>query len=138
MDTNRYIGRNNVLFDEVLPGRKGDDSWRKHTNLFFMLGSFNQCSHPYFRTIVSVSHGLMRFLFPDFCSVVQYVARASDAHAHSGSCCVTVSSVRSDNAEPRSAAHLMTSLSQIPPCLLIRSHTDSTLFPCIPGSRRSV
>lgn len=44
MGTNRDMGRNNVLFDTLLPGgRKGDDSWRKHTNLFFMLGLFIQC-----------------------------------------------------------------------------------------------
>lgn len=49
MDTNRYIERNNVLFDTLLPsGRKGDDSRRKHTNLFFMLD-------PYFHPSVSVS-----------------------------------------------------------------------------------
>lgn len=48
MDTNRYIERNNVLFDTLLPsGRKGDDSRRKHTNLLFMLGLFTLCSHAY-------------------------------------------------------------------------------------------
>lgn len=67
MDTNRYIVRNNVLFDTLLPsGRKGDDSRRKHTNLFFMLGPFAQCSHPYFHPSVSVSHWLKSFLSPLF------------------------------------------------------------------------
>lgn len=57
MGTNRNIGRNNVVFDILCPScRKRDDSQRKHTNLFFMLAIFAQCSHPDFHPSVSVSH----------------------------------------------------------------------------------
>lgn len=56
MGTNRNIGRNNVVFDILRPScRKRDDSQRKHTNLFFMLAVFAQCSHPDFHPSVSVS-----------------------------------------------------------------------------------
>lgn len=64
-DGHKQLHRNNVLFDTLLPsGRKGDDSQRKHTNLFFMLGLFTQCSHPYFYPSLSVSHCLRSFLSP--------------------------------------------------------------------------
>lgn len=56
MGTNRNIGRNNVVFDILRPScRKRDDSQRKHTNLFFILAVFAQCSHPDFHPSVSVS-----------------------------------------------------------------------------------
>lgn len=64
-DGHKQLHRNNVLFDTLLPsGRKGDDSQRKHTNLFFMLGLFTQRSHPYFHPSLSVSHCLRSFLSP--------------------------------------------------------------------------
>ena len=59
MDTDRYIEGNNVLFDTLLrSGRKGDDSRRKRTNLFFMLGLFSRRSHPGFHPSVSWSQEL--------------------------------------------------------------------------------
>lgn len=150
-DGHKQIHRNNVLFDTLLPsGRKGDDSRRKHTNLFFMLGLFTQCSHPYFYPAVSASHCLRSFLslscsvifskgwFDCVCVCVEYLTLgvlhrelASDTHTSVvwESCCVIVSSVYGGNTRTRlSDSHFMTSLGQIPPASFSsNAHTQHTV-----------
>lgn len=161
MDTNRYIERNNVLFDALHPsGRKGDDSQTRHTNLFFMFGPFTRRSHPYFHPSVSVSHCLRRpFLSLQLSCIFQRIIwsllcliicadmwggvdtasftgspRQTHTRTHIQLCCVIVSSVPGGNTVTRlSAPHFMTSLRQIPSQLSLIQHThaDSILFPCM-------
>ena len=146
----------------VFPVVGRDDSQRKHTHLFFMLGPLTQCAvhNPYFHPSVSVSPCLRKmflsllfnnifqkmiwsFLSVCVCVRVSFAGNLHQEHAHthiyadSNSCCVIVSYVHwwenRDQVVGFSRYDITESDIISTPFLL--THTHSMLFPCILAHR---